>query len=263
MTRVDGRVLLTGASGGIGHAIARAFAARGARLIVTGRRKEALDALAKEVAGEAVVCDLADRRDVERLVDTVGEVEILVANAAHPGSGVFTEFDQDRIDQILEVNLRAPIAIARALAPAMSARGHGHLVFVSSLSGKAAQPASALYSATKFGLRGFALAARGDLRHHGVGVSVVLPGFIRDAGMFAEAGVRLPPGVGTRSPTDVATAVLRAVERNRAEVEVAPLGLRVGAWLAGLAPGATAPVSRLLGGEKIASELAAGQRHIE
>lgn len=262
MTRVDGRVLLTGATGGIGHAVARAFASRGARLTITGRREEALRGLAEEVTGEAVVCDLTDRRDVERLIETAGEVDILVANAAHPASGVFTEFDQERIDQILEVNLRAPIALARALSPGMAARGHGHLVFISSLSGKAAQPSSALYSATKFGLRGFALAARGDLRHHGVGVSVVLPGFIRDAGMFAEAGVRLPPGVGTRSPEDVATAVLRAVTRNRAEVEVAPLGLRLGASLAGLAPGLAAPVSRWLGGEKVATDLAAGQRHI-
>ncbi len=263
MTRLDGRVLLTGASGGIGHAIARAFAARGARLIITGRRREALDALAEEVSGEAVVCDLADRREVDRLIETVGEVDILVANAGHPGTGVFTELDPDRIDHILDVNLRTPIALARALAPGMADRGHGHLVFMSSLSGKAAQPSSALYSATKFGLRGFALAARADLRHHGVGVSVVLPGFIRDAGMFAKAAVRLPSGIGTRSPWDVAEAVVRAVEHDRAEVEAAPLGLRVGASLAGLAPALAARVSRRLGGEKIASDVAAGQRHID
>jgi short-subunit dehydrogenase len=262
VTSLDGRVLLTGASGGIGHAIARAFAARGARLVITGRRREALEALAEEVSAQTVVCDLGDRRDLGRLLEAAGDVDILVANAAHPATGVLTEFDQERIDQILEVNLRAPIALARALAPGMAARGHGHLVFISSLSGKAAQPSSALYSATKFGLRGFALAARGDLRHDGVGVSVVLPGFIRDAGMFAEAGVRLPPGVGTRTPADVAGAVLRAVERNRAEVDVAPLGLRLGASLAGLAPGLAGTVSRWLGSEKIASELAAGQRHI-
>lgn len=262
MTRLDGRVLLTGASGGIGQAVARAFAARGARLILSGRRQEALEALADEVSAELVVCDLADRQEVGRLIEAARDVDILVANAAHPATGVFTEFDQERIDHILEVNLRAPIALARALAPGMASRGRGHLVFVSSLSGKAAQPSSALYSATKFGLRGFALAARADLRHHGVGVSVVLPGFIRDAGMFAEAGVRLPPGVGTRSPADVAEAVLRAVQRNRAEIEVAPLGLRLGASLAGLAPGIAGTVSRWLGGEKIASELAAGQRHI-
>jgi uncharacterized protein len=263
MTRLDGRVLLTGASGGIGHAIARAFAARGARLIITGRRPEALDALAEEVSGEALVCDLADRREVDRLIEAVGEVDILVANAGHPGTGVFTGLDPERIDRILEVNLRAPIALARALAPGMTARRHGHLVFMSSLSGKAAQPSSALYSATKFGLRGFALAARADLRHDGVGVSVVLPGFIREAGMFHAAGVRLPPGMGTRSPADVAEAVVRAVEHDRAEVDVAPLGLRIGASLAGLAPGLAASVSRWLGGEKIASDVAAGQRHIE
>jgi short-subunit dehydrogenase len=243
--------------------MARAFAARGARMILTGRRRQVLDALAREVSGEVLVCDLADRRQVEQLIETVGEVDMLIANAGHPASGVFTELDQDRIDRMIEVNLGAPIALARALAPGMAARGHGHLIFISSLSGKAAQPASAIYSATKFGLRGFALAARADLRRHGVGVSVVLPGFIRDAGMFPEDTVRLPPGVGTRSPADVAAAVLRAVERNRAEVDVAPLGLRVGASLAGLAPGVTAPVSRWLGGEKIASDVAAGQGDVD
>src|SRR5207302_648948 len=81
----------------------------------------------------------------------------------------------------------------------------------------------------KFGLRGFALGLREDLRPHGVGVSLVLPGFIRDAGMFAEANVELPRGVGTRSPEEVAAGVLKAIEQNRAEVEVAPLGVRLGA----------------------------------
>ncbi len=133
---------------------------------------------------------------------------------------------------MLEVNLRAPIALARCLAPDMIARGHGHMVFVSSLSGKAASPASSIYSATKFGLRGFALALRADLAPHGVGVSTVLPGFIRDAGMFAEADVTLPRGVGTRSPEQVAEAVMRAIEKNRAEVDVAPLALRLGSSFA-------------------------------
>jgi short-subunit dehydrogenase len=263
VTRPDGRVLLTGASGGIGQAIARAFASRGARLVLTGRRVDALRSLAEEVSGEALACDLADRGEVSRLLEEVGEVDILVANAAHPATGALMELDQQRIDRMLEVNLRAPIALARGLVPSMVARGHGHLVFVSSLAGKAASPQSSLYSATKFGLRGFALSVRGDLRPHGVGASVVLPGFIREAGMFAQAGVELPPGVGTRAPEDVAAAVLRAVERNRAEVEVAPLALRVGAALSGLAPGVAAVVSRRLGSDEIAANLAAGQRHIE
>jgi uncharacterized protein len=257
---LSGKVLVTGASGGIGQAIARAFAARGASPILTGRRVEVLEPLAEELGGRALACDLADREDLDRLLGEVGEVDVLVANAGVPASSVFTELGQDEIDRMLEVNLRAPIALARALAPAMVARRSGHLVFISSLSGKVASPASAIYSATKFGLRGFALGIREDLRAHGVGVSVVLPGFIRDAGLFADAGVELPRGVGTRSPEDVAAAVLRAIERNRAEVEVAPVGLRLGASFGGLAPQLAAAMSRRMGGERVASELAAGQR---
>ena len=119
---------------------------------------------------------------------------MVVANAALPATGVLTELGQDEIDRILEVNLRAPITLARAIAPGMIERGRGHLVFVSSLAGKATSPASSMYSATKFGLRGFALALRMDLAPNGVGVSVVLPGFIRDAGMFADANDRAPEG---------------------------------------------------------------------
>jgi short-subunit dehydrogenase len=258
---VTGRVLLTGATGGIGSAIARAFAERGASLVLSGRRAEVLEPLAAEVGGRAVVCDLADREDLGRLLAAAGEVDVLIANAANPASGALTDLSQEQIDRMLEVNLRAPIALAHALAPAMIARGSGQMVFISSLSGKAAAPASSIYSATKFGLRGFALGIREDLRPHGVGVSVVLPGFIRDAGMFAEANISLPRGVGTRTPEQVALAVIRTVERNRAEVAVAPLGLRLGAGFASLAPELAASVSRKMGSNKIASDLATGQQH--
>jgi short-subunit dehydrogenase len=253
-------VLVTGATGGIGQAIARAFAARGATLILSGRRVDVLEPMATEVGGRAIACDLADREDLERLVAEAGEIDVLVANAALPASGAFTELTQDQIDRMLEINLRAPIALARAFSAGMIARRSGHIVFISSLAGKVASPASSIYSATKFGLRGFALGLREDLRPHGVGVSVVLPGFIRDAGMFAEAGVELPRGVGTRTPEEVADGVIRAIERNRAEVEVAPLGLRLGAAFGALAPELAAAASRRMGGEQVASDLAAGQR---
>jgi short-subunit dehydrogenase len=250
---------VTGATGGIGHAIAHAFAARGAQLVVSGRRQDVLEELSGKVGGRALVCDLSRREEVERLLTEAGEIDVLVANAGLPATGGLTELDQEQIDRMLEVNLRAPIALVRAVAPAMIARGSGHIVLISSLAGKAASPASAIYSATKFGLRGFAHGIREDLRPHGVGVSVVLPGFIRDAGMFADAGVVLPRGVRTRTPQQVAAAVINAVERNRAEVDVAPLGLRVGAAFAGLAPGLAASISRRLGGAEFAAELAAGQ----
>jgi short-subunit dehydrogenase len=257
---LSGRVLVTGASGGLGRSIARALAARGASLVLTGRRLNVLRQLAEELGAQAVSCDLSDRSDVERLVAEAGHIDVFVANAALPATGFLTDLTQEQIDRMLEVNLRAPIALARALAPPMISRRRGHMVFISSLAGKSASPAASLYSATKFGLRGFALALRQDLRPHRVGVSTVVPGFIRDAGMFADAGVELPWYVRTRSPEDVAAAVIRAVERNPAEIEVAPVSLRVGASFASVAPATAAEMSRRLGGDDIALAHVEGQR---
>jgi short-subunit dehydrogenase len=185
-------------------------------------------------------------------------VDVLVANAALPAAGELDSFSPEQIDRALEVNLRAPAQLARALVPGMKERGRGHLVFISSLNGKLASPGSALYSATKFGLRGLGQGLRQDLYGTGVGVTTVFPGFIRDAGMFAEAGVKLPPGVGTRSPEQVAAAVVRAIERDRAEVDVAPLSLRAGTALGSLAPRLSAAVQRRLGGAELSAGLARG-----
>jgi short-subunit dehydrogenase len=258
---VSGNVLITGATGGIGHAIARAFGARGAHLTLTGRRLDVLDPLAADLGARALACDLSSREDVERLVRDVGAdgVDVLVANAAMPASGLLTELTLDQIDRMLEVNLRAPVALAHAFAPAMVDRGRGHIVFIASMAGKTASPASSIYSATKFGVRGFALGLRQDMRPHGVGVSTVFPGFISDAGMYADTGIKLPPGVGTRTPEDVAAAVIRSIERNRAEIDVAPPSVRLGTSFATLAPQTAASVARRLGSEKLAAEFSAKQ----
>jgi uncharacterized protein len=253
------RVLLTGATGGIGAAIARALHAHGAQLVLTGRRIDVLSPLATELGAEGLAADLSQRSEVERLAADAGDVDILVANAALPASGHLLELSQSQIDTMLEVNLNAPIALVRALGPAMVGRGRGHIVLMSSLSGKAAAPASSIYSATKFGLRGFAHSARADLRGTGVGVSVIMPGFVRDAGMFADADMKLPPGVGTNSPEQVAAAVITAIERNRGEVAVAPFRLRVGASVAAVAPDLSAAGQRLMGGAKVAEQLSARQ----
>jgi short-subunit dehydrogenase len=240
--------------------VARALAARGATVILTGRRTEPLEALAAEIGGRAVAADLASRDAAERLLAEAGDVDVLVANAALPASGEITSFSPEEIDRALDVNLRAPIQLARLLTPAMCARRSGHMVFVSSLSGRTAGPHSSLYSATKFGVRGFSLGLRQDLAEHGVGVSCVFPGFIRDAGMFADSGATLPAGVGTSSPEEVAAGIVRAIERNRGEVDVAPLAMKAGARLGGLAPGFTASVQGRLGSLKIAKAIGAGQR---
>jgi short-subunit dehydrogenase len=260
MSRLGGNVLVTGASGGLGHAIARAIAPRSADLILTARRTDVLGPLAADLGARVVACDLARQADVEQLIEQAGKVDVLIANAGLPASGLLLDLTQAEIDRMLDVNLRAPMALARALAPGMVERRRGHLAFISSLSGKTASPASAVYSGTKFGLRGFALGLREDLRRQGVGVSVVLPGFVREAGMFADSRATLPPGVGTRSPEEVARAVISAIDRNRAEVVVAPLSMRVGATIGGAAPMVASAVSRLLGSERIAADIAAGQR---
>jgi short-subunit dehydrogenase len=256
------RALVTGATGGIGGAVARALHARGARVVLTGRRGALLEELRASLGegAEVLPADLAERDAPARLAGAAGDVDVLVANAAVPASGRVEDFDPDQIDRAIDVNLRAPIQLTRALLPGMLDRGRGHVVLVSSLSGKAASPRSGIYSATKFGLRGFAAGLREDVEPRGIGVTVVFPGFVSEAGLFAESGVKLPPWVRTRTPDQVAAAVVRGIERERAELDVAPLGLRLGTRVAGFAPVTVARLQRRLGSERIADALAEAQR---
>lgn len=253
------KVLLTGATGGLGQAIARALRSKGADLILTGRRLDVLEPLAAELSARAIAVDLSEASEIDRLLAEAGEVDILVANAALPASGMLDSFSVEQLDRALDVNLRAPIVMTHALAPQMLSRGRGHLLFMSSLSGKTGTAGSSMYNATKFGLRGFAMAMRAELHGSGVGVSAVFPGFIREAGMFAEAQVELPRGVGTRSPEDVAKATVGAIERNRGEVDVAPFSLRLGSAFSGIAPELAATITRKSGSDRIAHQLADSQ----
>ncbi|KAF4408220.1 MULTISPECIES: SDR family oxidoreductase [Streptomyces] len=238
--RIDGAtVLLTGATGGIGRALAHQLSEAGACLVMTGRRADALEPLAAELGARYVTADLGERGDVARLADVCEDTDILVANAAVPASGDLLEYTVDQVDRALEVNLRAPVVLARLLAPRMVAVGRGHLAFVGSMSGKAATPLSSLYTASKFGLRGFAHSLRQDLRGAGVGVSLVQPGFVGEAGMFADTGAPVPGGLRTVSPEQVATAVVGAIRTGRAEVNIAPWKLRLNCALAGQFPGFT------------------------
>jgi uncharacterized protein len=259
--QLDGSsALLTGASGGIGQAIARELAQRGVKLLLSGRRIELLEALAAELGASALPCDLSVRAEVARLGEQAADVDILIANAALPAAGRLQGFSLEQLDRALEDNLRAPIALTHALLAGMLARRRGQLVFISSIAGKITVPGNPVYHATKYGLRGFAAGLRQDLHGSGVGASCVFPGFIRDAGIYAESGARLPPGTGTRSPEDVARAATIAIEQDRGEIDVAALPQRAGALLGGLAPGLAASIARRAGAQRIADEMEASLR---
>ena len=253
------KVLLTGATGGLGHAIARRLAAAGAHVVLSGRRGDVLVALAGEIGAEVAPADLSDAAAVRELAEKHGDIDILVANAGLPASGRLSTYTPDQIERALVVNLHAPIMLAHMITPGMMERGSGHIVFMSSLSGKTSTAGSSIYNATKFGLRGFANALRAELHGTGVGVSTIFPGFIRDAGMFADAKVKLPFGVGTKTPEHVAAATLRAIERNRGETDVAPLGLKLGTLFGGVAPELAATVTRKSGGAQVAEQFERGQ----
>jgi short-subunit dehydrogenase len=257
------RALLTGATGGLGRAIGKALAERGATLLLSGRSAEALEALASELPGsghQALPSDLSQPGAAEDLAERAGAVDVLVANAGLPATGRLPEFSAAELTGALRVNLEAPMLLARAVENGMLERGAGHMVFISSLSGKSATPLSSVYNATKFGLRGFALGLRADLDPLGIGVSIVAPGTIREAGMYADSGAPPITGLGTGSPQQVAAAVVKAIEQNKVEVTVAPLQQRLLAHFALTSPGIAVKVASGGAGQKAAAEVAAGQK---
>jgi len=242
------RALVTGAAGGLGDAISRELAARGSTITASGRNQAGLERLANQLAGDVELCDLTDHEQVDALAGRVGEWDILVANAGTGGDVPIEQMDDAHIDDFISINLRAPIVLATRFIQQRRAAGKGgHVVLIGSLSGVVATPESRMYNATKFGLRGFGLSLRQDLTNEPIGVSVVAPGFVRDAGMFANNDVELPPGVRTSSPAEVGRAVARAIEKDLAEVFVAPREVRVLASFGGLAPRISERIQQRLG----------------
>ena len=244
---LDGKtVLLTGATGGLGRAMAAALAERGATLVLSSRQPDQLDEMALALPGAGhrrIVSDLEQHGAAEALAAEAGEVDVVIANAGLGANASIEDFSGEDIARIVTVNLEAPIRLVRAFVPALRERGSGHVVLVSSLAGKAATAKTALYTATKAGLRGFGLALRQDLAGNGVGVSIVCPGFVAEAGMFARSGRKPPMNLGTTTPEAVADATVRAIERNKPEVDIAPLRQRALANFAARRPHLAARIS--------------------
>jgi NADP-dependent 3-hydroxy acid dehydrogenase YdfG len=245
--------IVTGASSGIGAATARELARRGATVVLAARRAGMLEAEVRsirEAGGEAIAVptDVTDPSDVamlaERTSAEVGRVDVLVNNAGAFWSRSLASSRPDEITGLVQVNLLGAMLLTRAVLPGMLTRRHGAIISVSSLSGRVAM--EPLYSATKYGLRGFSLALRRQLAGTGVSVSLVSPGNINTE-MTKHITTRLP------EPSLVATTIADLVRRPRREVVVPGRHYAI-AWLEQLLPTLADQVHRQRGWSPVREE---------
>jgi NADP-dependent 3-hydroxy acid dehydrogenase YdfG len=213
--------LVTGGSGGIGGATARALAAAGARVAIAGRRAEMLAALAGEIGGDALVADLSDPRGSGELASRARELfggapDVLVNAAGAFRLAPLAETAADDFAAHLRVNLETPFLLIRAFLPEMLRRGAGHVVSIGSVAGRAGFAHNGAYSASKFGLRGLHAVLDAELRGTGVRATLVEPAAtdttLWDA-IDREASPGLPAPAAMLRAEDVASAVLYAVSR--------------------------------------------------
>ena len=236
MTKISGSTaLITGASYGLGAMIARALAARGASLALVARSREPLEALAAELrAGGRTVAvipaDLSDHGAPDAVFEAarreLGHVDILINNAGIEHTLPYQNYTAAELDRIIDVNVRTPLHLVRLALPGMLERKRGHVVNMASLAGIAAPAFHEAYSASKAALIAFSNSLRASVRGSGVGVSVIVPGFVSEAGMHERmkkrAGVKTPALAGAVPAEKVVGAVVSAIERDRSEVLVTP-----------------------------------------
>lgn len=224
------RVVVTGASRGIGEELARQFAAKGAHVVVVARSREPLEKLAADIGGTAVAADLGDRKQRDALIPSIekdGPIDILVNNAGLLDTFDFTTTSPADIDAIIDVNLGAPIQLARAALPAMLARDSGKIIDISSMAGSTVNPGIVTYSATKAGLSHFNACLRNNEMHKTNVTSLVVElgpvetemGAMLDEhppthrAMVRLRRIRLIPTRGFSSAR-VAAAIVRAAEKD-------------------------------------------------
>ena len=262
------RVIVTGASRGIGVYIARALAARGADLLLVARSEPELARLAKELrtpentVGFAAI-DLAGPHAAEQVVaaaeSELRAVDVLVNNAAVELQRRFVDLDPEEIERVLRVDLIAPIELTRLLLPQMLDRGYGRIVNISSIAGRAGFPFTEAYAASKDGLIAFGRVVRNDFRKDGVSASSVILGAVKEAGI----GQRTLDETGLKgntafmvAPEKVAKAVVRAIRKDMAEMVVMPGPGRLMKALMDLFPGFGSTMNRVSGAEKLMATVA-------
>jgi short-subunit dehydrogenase len=222
------RVLVTGASRGIGAAIARAFAKRGCTLGLVARGRDGLTELAAELPGDghvALEADVADYDQIARAADEFGVVDVLVANAGLTHYRPFAEQPLDEIREMNDVNWLGTVYTVKAALPGMLERRRGHVVVISSGGGVRGFPHAAVYNGTKAAQRGFAEALRHELHGTGVSVTTVYPGEVESA-LHDHEWDHMPDWyrIDRRAPAGpLGEQVVAAVEADRRELFYPPL----------------------------------------
>ena len=239
--KIDGAaVLLTGATGGIGSAAARALAGRGASLVLTGRSEPGLREIAAKTSAHWIAADLTSPPDLDRCAQEArsafGRIDILINNAGLGWSGRLAAMESDKLETMVALNLLAPMRLTRALLAGMIERRGGHVVNVASIVGYLPVAEEVAYSATKAGIVAFSEALRLELRGTGVGVSVVAPGVVATR-FFERRGVAYSRRFPSPMPPErVAQAIVRAIEEDTPEA-IVPRWLNIPVRLRGTAPG--------------------------
>ena len=245
----QGRVaLVTGGSSGIGEAIARGLAERGAALALLSRGRARLDAAADRIARVGGVvsthaCDVGDPASLSAAITAAmarhGRLDIVVCSAGVGAHGLFPDTSLETMEAILRTNVRGLLHTLHYALPHLIARGEGWIVIVSSVAGRLGQPDEAVYSASKFAATGLSEALTVELTPRGIHVLTLYPGLVRTA-LFSEAELaRLPERVrrGALEADEVARATLRGLERGKHEVTVPRIAI-AGYLVRALAPGA-------------------------
>jgi short-subunit dehydrogenase len=249
MKELRGRTaLVTGASGGLGTHIARRLAREGVNVVVSGRREDALAAVARElnelgVQARPVAADLSDLGQIDSLIErseaALGAIDLLVNNAGVETASAFTSYSREELTSTIDVNLTAPLLLTHGLVGGMLSRGRGHVVFVSSAAGKAGPAYQEPYAATKAGLIGLTQSLRAEYRDAPVGFSVVCPGFIAGDGMYqrmVQEGFKSNRLIGETTIEKILDRTLDAIRRDLPEVIETGAPLRPALALSQLAP---------------------------
>ena len=266
---MEGRnVIITGASHGIGTHIARELSGRGANLLLVARSEAELACVSEELRrpGTTVAfvgVDLARPDAAERVLAAAraefSSVDILVNNAAVELQRRFHTLDVDEIEHVIRVDLTTPVVLSRLLLPEMLDQGYGRIVNISSLAGHVGFPFSEAYAASKDGLTAFSRVLRNDYRRAGVSASAIVLGAVKEAGIGQRTLDEFDLKTSTSfmvKPKKVADAVVRAIEKDKAEIVVMPGPGRLMKALMDLFPGLGPAVTRISGGGKVMEQVA-------